>query len=119
MTTLDRVRLARVLGLLGSNHDGEVVNAGRIANDMVRAADMTWGEVLGDQGRALTRLSEAEDDFAAEARHMLDLGVMLGALTDWEIGFLRSIQHWSGALTERQQMFYDRLRDKVLNADGS
>ncbi len=115
---LDRVRLARVLSYLSSNHDGEVVNAGRIANDMVRAADMSWAEVVGSTGREVS-LPAGEDDFAAEARHMLDLGVMLGALSDWEIGFLRSIQHWSGTLTDRQQTVYDRLRDKVLNADGS
>jgi hypothetical protein len=39
-------KLGKILGLLGSAHDGEVVNAGRMAHEMVRAAKTTWSRIL-------------------------------------------------------------------------
>jgi hypothetical protein len=49
MTTLaapDRDRLTRLLGMLGSDHLGEVANAGRLADKMVRAAGLTWPDII-------------------------------------------------------------------------
>ena len=42
----DRERLARLLGMLGSDHLGEVANAGRLADKMVRAAGLTWPDII-------------------------------------------------------------------------
>ena len=42
----DRDRLARLLGMLGSDFDGEVANAGRLADRLVRNAGLTWPDVL-------------------------------------------------------------------------
>jgi hypothetical protein len=44
---LDRGRLARVLGRLGSSFDAEVVTAARMADDLVRSAGLTWPDVIG------------------------------------------------------------------------
>jgi hypothetical protein len=44
---LDRDKLAKVLGMLGSAHDGEIASAGRAANQMIRAAGTTWPDTLG------------------------------------------------------------------------
>lgn len=38
---MDRERVANVLGMLGSAHDGEVVNAGRLAVRLLRDAGIT------------------------------------------------------------------------------
>ena len=35
-------RLAKLLGMLGSNHDGEVSNAARMADALVREHGLTW-----------------------------------------------------------------------------
>ena len=40
-------KLAKVLGMLGSAHDGEVLAAGRRAHMMVTGAGWTWPELLG------------------------------------------------------------------------
>jgi hypothetical protein len=48
---LDTVRLAKVLGLLGSSHDGERANAGRLANQLVKTAGMSWAEFLAANDR--------------------------------------------------------------------
>ena len=42
----DRNRLTRFLGMLGSDFDGEVATAGRLADKLVRAAGLTWHDVL-------------------------------------------------------------------------
>jgi hypothetical protein len=39
-------RLSKVLGLLGSSHDGEALAAGRRANAMVRSASCTWSDLV-------------------------------------------------------------------------
>ena len=39
-------KLAKVLGMLGSAHDGEVVAAARRAEAMVRGARLTWRDVI-------------------------------------------------------------------------
>jgi hypothetical protein len=41
-----RNRLTQLLGMLGSDHDGEVVNAGRLATRLVRSAGLTWNDVV-------------------------------------------------------------------------
>jgi hypothetical protein len=39
-------KLAKILGMLGSAHDGEIAAAGRRATAMVKGAGLTWGEVI-------------------------------------------------------------------------
>src|SRR5215813_13359059 len=43
---MDRSRLAQLLGMLGSDFDGEVINAGRLADRMLKEAGVTWPEAL-------------------------------------------------------------------------
>ncbi len=45
---LDRTRLAKLLGMLSSQHDGEVVTAARHADAVVRRAGLTWRDVLSE-----------------------------------------------------------------------
>ena len=47
---LDRERLAKLLGMLGSEHDGEVVTAARRADALVRTAGLTWHDVVAANG---------------------------------------------------------------------
>jgi hypothetical protein len=42
----DRHRLARLLGMTGSAHDGETLNAARLADRLVKDRGATWSEVL-------------------------------------------------------------------------
>ncbi len=41
-----KVRLARLLGMLGSDHDGEVANAGRLAHRLVTGCGLTWTDIV-------------------------------------------------------------------------
>jgi hypothetical protein len=64
MPALDRDRLAKTLGMLGSRHDGEVAAAGRAAHILVRDAGVTWTQVLSPTDGAVSfdrdKLAEAE-----------------------------------------------------------
>jgi len=44
--TLDFKRLSKVLGMMQSGHEGEVLNAARMASEMVLSSGMTWQQVL-------------------------------------------------------------------------
>jgi hypothetical protein len=46
MPALDRDKLAKMLGMLGSRHNGEVVAAGRSAHTLLKDAGTTWTDVL-------------------------------------------------------------------------
>jgi hypothetical protein len=45
-TNLDRTKLAKVCGLLSSDHSGERASAAARADAMVRSAQLTWDEVI-------------------------------------------------------------------------
>jgi hypothetical protein len=47
LSAATRQRLARLLGVMGSDHDGEVLNAARMADRLVREQGATWHEVVG------------------------------------------------------------------------
>ncbi len=45
---LDRARLRKLLAMLDSNHDGEVLNAARLASTLLRDAGITWADIVPD-----------------------------------------------------------------------
>ena len=84
----DRDRLAKLLGLLGSDFDGEVATAGRLADRLVRSAGLTWAAVLAPALPPPDREPGADPlrgDWRGTATacsrypHLLD---------QWEVGFL-------------------------------
>jgi len=100
MTPLDRGRLARVLGLLGSAHDGEVLAAARAAEQLRSLANATWGELLGAEP------ADEAHDLIISCLDEADL------LTPWEIEFLRSLRGFSDP-TDKQLAVLQRIALKV------
>jgi|HubBroStandDraft_1064217.scaffolds.fasta_scaffold00022_21 hypothetical protein len=47
-TALDRDRLRKLLALLGSDQDGEVLNAARRIDAQIKAAGASWQELIPD-----------------------------------------------------------------------
>lgn len=85
-------RLAKVLGMLGSDFDGEVAAAGRRANALLKGAGLTWDQLLtpprpeppyGPPRR--WRRPASPSDAAALALMWPEV------LTAWEAEFCRSI----------------------------
>jgi hypothetical protein len=45
-TKLDRQRLTRIVAMCGSRHDGEALNAVRLADRIIQKAGLTWEDLL-------------------------------------------------------------------------
>lgn len=73
---LDRVRLAKVLGMLGSRHDGEVLAAARLAQYMLGQSKTTWADLLqvkpGEEPEPLPQEDEVAAAAATRARKYAD-----------------------------------------------
>ena len=60
-TNLDLTRLAKLLELLGSDQNGEVMNAARAAHRMVRGSKMTWSEIIDPPRKKVSPNKQASD----------------------------------------------------------
>jgi len=103
MAPLDRSRLAAVLGLLGSDHPGEVVNAAQAAERMRRQAGLSWHDIVQSPPPVVqpTKETEIEDDLD----FLLD---NLDELSGWDLTFARSVANRS-AFSEMQIVIIRRM----------
>jgi hypothetical protein len=106
---LDRERLAKLLGMLGNEHDGEVITAARSADAFVRRAGLTWRDVVAAND-AQPRLDPVGFGVANEIRFCL---LHRHRLTAWEQNFLASIRNQSAPLSARQRDRLARIVDKL------
>jgi hypothetical protein len=65
---LDRRRLVKVLGMLGSRHDGEVLAAARLAQHMLGQSKTSWGELLGVKPGEEPEPLPQEDEASGKAK---------------------------------------------------
>ena len=70
---IDRERLIKLLGLLGSDHNGEIAAAGRMADALIRDAGVTWADVIAPETvqRELIDALRAEYEELQEKVHRL------------------------------------------------
>jgi hypothetical protein len=87
-------KLVKVLGMLGSAHDGEVAAAGRRAHSMLKAMGLTWSDVIKpaapkseqpQRPQRRWRRGVSPTDTAALCLQWSEV------LTEWEVDFCRSI----------------------------
>jgi hypothetical protein len=116
--TLDRVRLARVLGMLGSDHPGERDAAAMQAERLRKASGLDWYQILSPSP---TRPPPTRPPSPPppRARPKIDIGAALdfcaeveARLTAWERSFVSSLRdqfrHYSG-LTVKQLVILERI----------
>jgi hypothetical protein len=139
---LDCNRLAQLLGMLGSDFDGEVINAGRLAVRLVKDAGLTWQQVV-DHNVAIQaarqllaeneRLCANNKELQEEVRRLRARSIPIpsswqepqstsekveqalewtSVLTDWEREFATSIAG-RWRLTGRQQDRLDQISLKI------
>ena len=109
-----RVRLTKLLGLLGSDHVGERANAGAMADKLLREAGLTWESLLN--GAAERKPPPAYDPWELSPpptpywRKVTPLILVGDGLTAWERNFLEGLlARWDGDLTPKQQKAFDRI----------
>jgi hypothetical protein len=98
-------KLAKICGLLGSAHDGERASAAAKADALVRAAGLTWADVINvppiiaDAPRIRSWRSTSTDwqKMAAFCHARRE------QLSQWDREFVRSMLHWHGEPSEKQQ----------------
>jgi hypothetical protein len=108
-------KLVKVLGMLGSAHDGEVAAAGRRADAMVKGAGLSWGDVIAP---AAPRSEQPQRPQRRWRRTTLpsDTAALCllwpEVLTDWETNFCRSIVG-RRRISAKQTVVLERLARKV------
>jgi len=129
--SLDRERLAKLLGMTGSSFDAEALSAARRANELVREAKLTWHEVLGPVAPIGTKSSgsakpndgpshDGDDIYDLNDVRDIEAAIILctamgSCLSTWEKGFVRSVAEYNESwhLTDKQLAVLARLLRKV------
>lgn len=101
----DLHKLAKLLGMIGSAHDGEALAAARKVQQFVSAKGATWSEVLG--------VSETVAPPVAHRAIAVDLLKDKDTLTSFERGFLRGILSYQ-KLSPKQEKTLETIRIKVM-----
>jgi hypothetical protein len=148
MNALDRRRLAKVLGLTGSAHEGEALAAARKANELIVAARMTWdavvqpsddlriavdaaslllneNEALRNEIEGLRRGARDHHDWRSVRDHCAEARWCLGlhadgenCLNDFEQEFLSVISRWSGELPKNHEATLSKVVANVCRRTG-
>jgi hypothetical protein len=98
-------RLSKLLAMCGSSHDGEVINAARMADRLVRQRGMTWAQILIPMAPA-PMPSDDSVDWQVFARKLLREHAY--ALPEKEVDFCTTMSMWDGEPSPKQQKW---LRD--------
>ena len=95
----DADRLAKLLGMLGSHHDGERAAAGAKADQLVRALGLTWHQVI-----TVTVAPPLSPATRPPPRRMaVYCHARRWQLSAKEREFVESMLQWRGEPTERQR----------------
>jgi hypothetical protein len=139
---MDRERLAMILGMLGSAHDGEALNAARLAVRIVKEAGTSWPEVI-DGGRVATEAARSllaeNENLQLENRQLQNQLARLrhpplpttwalpqtpgeqaaqaiewtAVLSDWERSFVNDMSGRWRPPTQKQQQCLDKISSKI------
>jgi hypothetical protein len=98
--------------MTGSDHDGEVINAARLANRLVTSAGMTWPDVLKAQSVVAYQQSACSPprSWRQVTRECLEHEA---ELTDWDQQFLNSILRRVSPLSAKQTAALRRIAVKL------
>ena len=111
-------KLAKVAGLLGSDHDGERSAAAYRATVLIREAGLTWAEVIRAAGpRVVEREPEQPRSGGAQwYSQALACAARPGRLTPWERSFLDSLLAggpYRSPLSPKQEAALNRIWRKA------
>jgi len=105
---IDRDRLVKLLGMLGSAHDGEVAAAGRAADRLVREAGLRWPDIIPAANRDAPDIASA-----------ISIAIRFeNLLTDWESQFVRSLRRQRRPASDKQRAILAEIIDKVKRAEA-
>ena len=117
--TIDREKLARVLGMLGSAHDGEVLAAARQAERLRREAGSTWQTILQPptpqpQPKPFYRPDPAWRPVSVHEKLEVWGEHFDCCLSEWERDFYHSVKRRRQNLTERQMEVVEKTYNRLM-----
>lgn len=113
------VRLAKLLGMLGSDHIGERAAAGLKATELLRANGVTWADLIQQLNNPAPRHSKqsfTDRVWVVVGRACLDRhneSERGASLTAWEYGFVTDILDRGWDLSEKQEAVLRRIAGKM------
>jgi hypothetical protein len=109
---VERKRLSKLLGLLASDYDGEVLSAAKHASKLVQSVGMSWDEIIGESQASSIREAPQPTGWRQTVVECLR---QADRLSDWEFSFLSSLSGSSFPRpTQKQQACLDRTAKRVL-----
>lgn len=105
----DKTRLIQLLGMMGSDHDGEVLNAARLAQRLIRGHRLSWVEVFNGSAApvsgGINRAAGGRGWWLEEADVKREIDAA------YQAGFAAGVKH-------RQQHFdWRELAGEIANED--
>jgi hypothetical protein len=88
VTAAELQRLERLLGMLGSDFDGEIINAARLANRLIREAKVSWAQILHPPASPAPTAATQRRSWRTVARECVEREL---EITGWEREFLSSV----------------------------
>jgi hypothetical protein len=114
----DRDKLARILGMTGSLHDGEALNAARLADRLVREQGITWFDVLHlptrQQHRQIDVLIAWPERWQAAARLVARAGAR--RVREKDLAFAKTVGGYVHRPSAKQLLYLLDLTRRVLAA---
>jgi hypothetical protein len=98
-------RLIKLLGMLGSAHDGERAAAGLKAHEFIRRLGLTWCILLAAPQTPPPKPGWRDKLAACRANQH--------SLSDREQAFLRSLARWRGTPTEKQLAWLEHIYENL------
>ena len=123
LSATERERLVKLLGMLGSDHDGERASAGLLAARLLRDKGLTWTQVISSgPSQTYPRPQASPWQPPTSTCPSSRLGDMrlalnnLASLSEWERDFVRSIAQrprWSPKQAARFAEVVDKVRSRT------
>jgi hypothetical protein len=112
-------RLKKLLLMLSSERDGEIVNAARLINTTLRGAGADWHDLVAGllTTRAATQSARDRNDDDLDWRAMREFCLQhLHLLRPREQEFITGLGNWHGPLTEKQAAWLRAIHARVGRA---
>jgi hypothetical protein len=108
-------RLAKLCGMFSSHHDGEVINAARQADRLVRSSGETWADVIA--GRQLPPPHDWRRRTPDDWRPMVNACLFrIETLSPKEKSFIQSLARWRGEPSQKQMTWLEGIFSRLQEA---
>ena len=115
LSPAERRKLVAILGMMGSDHDGERAAAAALASRLVRDKGLTWDAVILADGPETRQAPGGTQDGRGsrwqDSDSLTTCLRWLGELTPWETRFVMDLRQKSRLLTPAQRAKLEQIAD--------